>query len=843
MARTKIDYGIDLGTTNSAISRMEGGEPTIKKTDIQADTMPSCVYINKKKALQIGQVAYNALKRDKLGAMKNWDDSNSNSYIEFKRTMGTDKKYFSSHLEKGLSSEELSAEVLKTLKSFVKDENINAVVITIPAAFKSNQIDATRRAAELAGFNHIEVLQEPVAAAMAYGLDNNKKDGFWLVFDFGGGTFDAALLKVEEGIMKVADTEGDNYLGGKNLDLAIVDEIIMPYLEQNYSIDSILADDNKKQILRNAMKFYAEETKIKLSFNETHNILSDLGDIPGEDDNGEEFELDISVNQSDMHKALSPIFQKAIDICKELLKRNNLTGSSLNSLILVGGPTFSPVLRKMLEEQICKPDTSVDPMTVVSKGAALYASTVEISEEVKDLTRDTSKIQLEIGHEATTVELQEWVTIKILKDKTEGEIPNQVFAEITRSDKAWSSGKVTINEIGEMIETQLIEGKTNSFEVILYDDKGNLLESEPKDFTIIQGLSGVSSAQVLTLNWGIEIKEKLTGNIVFNEIAGLEKNKSLPAIGTMNGLKTQKQIRPGMEEDFIKIPLYQGEYGANGTRAVYNSHIYDIIISGTDLPAFLPENSDVDLTINIDKSQNVNVQAYFPYLDYTAEISVPRDTVQSVETSWLENEIRKAKGSIEELKEEGLNSKQLEEVESEVEELEQKFDNNRYDVDNKQEVLTNLRKSLKVIDELGKKDEWENLEKELKEEFYRLEKANKDLGDDKTTSIVQELRRKLESVIPTKDVKVGKVLLEEINSVFFQLTMIYQLIGFIKNHHQNFGMYHWKDSQRARRLLNDAMQIINEAPDKDRLHPIVVELINLLPDIEKPSGDSSVLVR
>lgn len=257
----------------------------------------------------------------------------------------------------------------------------------------------------------------------------------------------------------------------------------------------------------------------------------------------------------------------------------------------------------------------------------------------------------------------------------------------------------------------------------------------------------------------------------------------------------------------------------------------------------MPENSDVDLTINIDKSQNVNVQAYFPYLDYTAEITVPRDTVQSVETSWLENEIRKAKGSIEELKEEGLNSKQLEEVESEVEELEQKFDNNKNDVDNKQEVLTNLRKSLKVIDELGKKDEWENLEKDLKEEFYKLETANKDLGNDKTTSIIQELRRKLESVIPTKDVKVGKALLEEIHSVFFQLTMIYQLIGFVKNHHQNFGMYHWKDSQRARKLLNDAMQIINEAPDKDRLHPIVVELFNLLPEIEKPSGDSSVLVR
>ena len=346
MVRTKIDYGIDLGTTNSAISRMENGEPTIKKTDTLKDTMPSCVYINKKKAMQVGDSAYNALKRDKLKAMKGWESSSSNAYIEFKRTMGTEKKYKSSNLEKELSSEELSAEVLKTLKSFIKDESVNSIVITVPAAFKNNQKEATREAAKLAGFNHIELLQEPVAASMAYGLDSNKKDGFWLVFDFGGGTFDAALLKVEEGIMKVIDTEGDNYLGGKNLDFAIVDEIILPYLQENFVIDSILADDNKKQSLRNSMKFYAEETKIKLSFNDTHNILSDLGDIPGEDDEGEEFELDILVTQTDITNALSPVFQKAIDVTHRLLKRNNLKGSSLDSLILVGGPTFSPVLRK-----------------------------------------------------------------------------------------------------------------------------------------------------------------------------------------------------------------------------------------------------------------------------------------------------------------------------------------------------------------------------------------------------------------------------------------------------------------------------------------------------------------
>src|SRR5690554_4075723 len=284
MTRTKIDYGIDLGTTNSAISRMENGEPTIKKNDTLKDTMPSCVYINKKKAIQVGDSAYNALKRDRLKSMKDSEGFESNAFIEFKRTMGTDKTYPSSNFEKELTSEELSAEVLKTLKSFVKDENVNSIVITVPAAFKNNQKEATREAAKMAGFNHIELLQEPVAAAMAYGLDSKKKDGFWLVFDFGGGTFDAALLKVEDGIMKVADTEGDNYLGGKNLDLAIVDEIILPHIQENFSIDEILDDDNKKAAFRSALKFFAEDMKNNLSFNPSHNIYEEQGNCGLDDE-------------------------------------------------------------------------------------------------------------------------------------------------------------------------------------------------------------------------------------------------------------------------------------------------------------------------------------------------------------------------------------------------------------------------------------------------------------------------------------------------------------------------------------------------------------------------------
>lgn len=837
MARTKIDYGIDLGTTNSAISRIESGEAKIIKVNGLDDTMPSCIAYNKKGILA-GKKAFDAHKGEQDLRLSR--DVETNAFIEFKRTMGTDKKYFSSNLGKDLSSEELSAEVLKTLKSFVTDEAVNAVVITVPAAFKNNQIDATRRAAKLAGFEHAEVLQEPVAAAIAYGLDNKKKDGFWLVFDFGGGTFDAALLKVEEGIMKVADTEGDIYLGGKNLDLAIVDKIIIPHIQENFSINDILKNDNRKANYREALKRYAEELKNELSFNDAYNLYKE--DRCGTDDDGEEIEIDLKITQSDLEKVLSPEFQKAVDISKKLLERNNLKGSSLDSLILVGGPTFSPIIRKMLEKQICKPDTSVDPMTVVSKGAALYASTVSISDEIIDKGRTKGKIQIEIGHEAATVELEEFVTIKILTDKTEGTIPNKVFAEITRSDKAWSSGKVEINEIGEVIETQLIEGKTNGFEVSLFDDTGNILESEPKEFTIIQGIGGLNSMQGLTLNWGIEIKRRDTGKIEFKQVSGLGQNKSLPATGTANGLKTQKQIRPGMDSDFIKIPLYQGEHGADGTRAIYNEHVYDIIISGADLPALLPENSDVDLMINIDKSQEVTVQAYFPYLDHTQEIKVPTDTVQSTDTNWLSNEIRKAKGSIEELKDEGTHADKVQKIENDLTEIEKKFDNSKNDVDGKQEVLANLRKTLKTIDELNETTEWPKLEEELKEEFYRLEKANKDLGNDRSTQVVNQLQKQLEEVLKTQDIKLGKALAEEIHSVFFQLTLVYQLINFIRQHNQNFGSYHWKDSNRARQLLNEGLQQIGENPTTEDLHPIVIDLINLLPNEEKPSGDDSVLV-
>ncbi|EDM44934.1 molecular chaperone DnaK [unidentified eubacterium SCB49] len=608
----KVNYGIYLGLTSASIAKMENGIPVILKSNSLKGRMPVCVYFNRKGSIQVGDTAYNAHRTEFIKTQNAWEITSTNSFVEFGRTIGTDMLYHSTNANKSFSSTELITEIIKGLLSFEKAKKVNSAVITIPDAFHINQINAIREAGELAGLKQVEVVQESIAVALTYELDSIKNKSFSLIFSF-DDVFNVSLIKDGQ----ILDTEGDNYLGGKNLDFAIVDEIILPYIKTNFVINSILADDTKKQNLRNPLRYYAEEAKKKLSFNENHQIITDFGDIPGEDDEGEEFEIDITVTQADIERALSPIFQKAIDLSKNLLVRNNLKGSSLDSLVLVGGSTFSPVLRRMLEEQICTPNSSIDPKTVIVKGAALYASTVDISETVRLKKRDKTKIQLEIANEASTVETEEFVPIKILAEKTEGEIPEKVFAEVTRADKAWSSGKVEINTIGEIIEVQLNEGKINIFEVILFDGKGNILESVPNHFKVEQGIK--LGTATLAYNIGTEIKDEQTEKQIFRTIKGLEKNQSIPAMGTINGLKTQKPIRPGIESDFIKIPIYEGEHGAEGTRAIYNEHISDIIISGADLPCLLPENSDVHLTINVDKSERITATAYLPSIDFTTE--------------------------------------------------------------------------------------------------------------------------------------------------------------------------------------------------------------------------------
>ena len=821
MERVKIDYGIDLGTTNSAICRMEKGKPVIIKTDVLKDTMPSCVSFTKRKSVKAGDSAFNDMKSDKRRASKVGKKEASNAYVEFKRTMATTTRYYSSYMDKAYSSEELSAEVLKTLKSFVTDESFSSVVITVPAKFTVNQKTATLEAAKMAGFKHCELLQEPIAASMAYGLNTNEKNGVWMVFDFGGGTFDAALLKVEDGIMQVFDTEGDNYLGGKNLDYAIVDNIIIPYLMENYNISSTIADADKKEILRDAMKTWAEEVKNQLSFKEKEDILSDLGEL-GEDEDGEEIELDLTITQAEAFDVMRPYFQKAVDICKNLLQRNHLSGSQINKLILVGGPTHSPLIRQMLKEQITpNVDTSIDPMTAVATGAALYASTLDA--EISDDEIQIGTVKLELGYESTSVEASEWVSVK-LTDRTP---LSKVWIELVRADKAWSSGKIEVDSTGNVIEVNLLESKPNSFNVLAYDDKGNAVPCFPSEITIIQG-SKVGSAP-LPYNIGIAIWDENKKRGVFRMAKGLEKNKPLPAVGVINDLKTSKQLRPGIDADILTIPIYQTDdfAEAEGKTAALYEYVADVTITGDDVDSLIPIDSPVDVTLKVNSSEQMKVEVHFLATDISVEKGLDTTKKQSIEDA--DKEISKglldAQTSISRLEEANLPTTDLR---TEIEKVKEEYANSS----EKKMVLQHLKEVLRKIENLDSDTEWQRLEKELREEFTRLEKAQQDLGNNKTAQLVEQLRIQTDKVIREKDVRIGREILEQISSLFVHLTMVYQCMGLIQDCHRRFGGIRWKDSSRARQLINKGLEEMNGQPTVEKLHPIACSLIDLMPDEE-----------
>ena len=687
----KVDFGIHINYTSASIARMIDGRPTIIKTNVLKDKIPLCVGFNIKGNLLVGDSAHNALRTSYFKDINFKKNTSANYYGGFLRTIGTNLTYYSSNTNQEYSSEQLLGFVIRSLRSFVKDNDLKASVITVPNEFGLNQIEAIRKAGMLGGLEQVDIVQESIAASLTVGLDPAKYNNFSIIFSFQEQSFEVSLVKNGQ----IIDAEGNRFLGGVNLDYTIVDNLIIPHLEANFKIHKLLSNENQRQKLRHSLKCFAEEAKIKLSYNETHEMLTNFGDFPNKDDDGMELEIDLSISRKELKKVLAPLFQSAIDITTEVIKRNNVELLTLDKFTLLGGDTLSPILRNMIANQLFPPNTSIDPKTAFTLGAALYSSTVEISENIKNYSLNKTKIQLEISYEPTTVEDEEFITLKILNKESISGISESIYAIVERIDKTWSSPQIEISDVGEVVEVPIRDKMKNVFLVSLFSN-GSKLDTEPNEF-VIQKTGGITNA-TLPYNIGTEVIEEKTGRLVFKTIKGLEKNQSIPAIGSLNGIKTEKEIRPGVETDCIKIPIYEGHYGSEGTKAIYNEHVLDIQINGADLPCLLPKHSDIDLTIKVDRSRRISVTAYFPAINFTTEINLVT-TSSVIESSWLANEIRKAKESINRLNQGVYSDKeQLQKIDTELVSLEKSFEQKENDIDTKAYILSQLRKILKVID-------------------------------------------------------------------------------------------------------------------------------------------------
>ena len=697
--------------------------------------------VNPKGRVSVGQKAYTQLGKDLQNAFLR-NNYEINSFVEFKRVMGTDALIHCGNLQKDLKPEELSAEVLKELRKYVLNEDVKAAVITVPAMFDNNQKDATKRAAKMAGFEYYELIQEPVAASIAYGLESKIKNAYWLVFDFGGGTFDAALMKIEDGIMKPVDTAGNNHLGGKDIDSAIVEQLFMPYFNEHFSLDKILAE--KGDSFKAMWKPKAEEAKISLSFNSSTYVETDFDDY-GTDDEGTPLELSMNISQEMLEEVSKPIFQKAIDIVKALLARHNITGDDLGAIILVGGPTHSPIIRRMLKEQVTdRVDTSIDPMTCVANGAAMYASTLSLPDKMIDETRDRTKIQLFVDVKSTSVEDMEFASVKFLPDKCENNALNSVFVEFVRGDGAFSSGKINIDTIGDVVDLPLLRDRTNVFKICCYTAEGNKLDCEPSEISIIQGIDGIGDA-VMPMALGIGISNE-EGDEIFVPVEGCMKNQLLPANGQVNGLLTPKDIRVGIKSDYIRISLYQQDEYVEGTKAIYCNHLYDVVFTGDDINAVLPRGSEVNIRLHADKSGTVDkFIVNVPYLDLDLDITdrITESTKGLVSDSFFKNELSSLRKKAS-LANDDDKMRRLEDIEH-------SFDNSGNDRDGKEKAAAMLKEVGREIDAKHSSGEWTRVETELHRMYKELLEDNSKYGNAETTKLVEELKKEADKAINAKN--------------------------------------------------------------------------------------------
>ena len=392
--------GIDLGTTNSCVSVMEAGNPTVIQSEEGSRTIPSIVAFTKddeKNNVLIGQSAKrqavtnpeNTIYSAKRLIGRAFDEVNKESKdLPYKIKKGKNNEVVISSWEKEYALPQISAMILQKIKKTAESylgEEVKDAVITVPAYFNDSQRQATKDAGEIAGFNVKRIINEPTAAALAYGLDN-KKDEKIAVFDLGGGTFDVSILEIGDGVFEVKSTNGDTVLGGDDFDQSIVDWLVSEFKKENGM------DLSKDPMAIQRLKEAAEKAKCELSSTKETEI--NLPYITADSSGPKHFVIPIT--RSKFEQLINKFIKKLEKPCVQALKDAGLNSSDINEVILVGGSTRVPIVQETVKNIFQKePNKGVNPDEVVSIGAAIQGGV--LSGDVEDvLLLDVTPLSLGI---------------------------------------------------------------------------------------------------------------------------------------------------------------------------------------------------------------------------------------------------------------------------------------------------------------------------------------------------------------------------------------------------------------------------------------------------------------
>ncbi len=590
---TTINFGIDLGTSNSLIAKFEKGNVEVfKNPNGSKESLPSVVGFRNDRIL-IGDQARAYLARDPKSVVS-----------RFKRKMGTSETFKIKSINASKSPAELSAYILKELKTFIHTgEEIDGAVITIPASFDTVQSNATKEAGVLAGFKNIVLLQEPIAASLAYANKEKSidlKNSQWLVYDLGGGTFDVALVKIVEGELTILDHEGDNYLGGTDLDALIVEKIIVPELERRGDFNNLLEEMQSESGRYNTLWHFllrdAESAKVELSSKTSAEI--DLGSISNlEDDSGNSIDAIINITRSEFEMLIKAPVENTIDRIKQILIRNSLQPADLEFILMVGGTTFIPYVRKRVEEVMgISINTSIDPTNAIGIGAAYFAGTKEKSSTQTVKEKINNNLKVRVSYNKNSQESEEPFTAKF-----EGDIEGLEY-RIINEDGSFDSGLKKLN-VRILEDLPLREGAFNLFNLKIFDAQGNLV---PIDFDTIQIAQGRYSVAGQMLPEDISlIKDDLVAKDTKLQCI-FAKNSILPA-KMKTTVEVAKTIAKGSNEQIVLIAIVEGSSQRHSST---NKPIGVLMVTGAQISKDLIKGTEIDLNIEMSESRDLTISAY-----------------------------------------------------------------------------------------------------------------------------------------------------------------------------------------------------------------------------------------